>query len=206
MKGKPLVTLLAAPLLLLQFACSDRVVLPQGILAPEAPMQTVLPAERVLRNGVALSIRADFSLRAKLLAKRRYRWDELAKVAPWDFALGWGPMSDEMVLSGIAITQGDRFLFWKRFNSTLELEVVEQHSANLHLIPANAAIEETLAAIPEGALLSLQGKLVDVHLADKRIIPTSLSRSDRGAGACEILLVEEVERHVMTANVAPTNR
>ncbi|MEM7692781.1 MAG: hypothetical protein AAF194_10150, partial [Pseudomonadota bacterium] len=76
-KGKPLVTLLAAPLLLLQFACSDRVVLPQGILAPEAPMQTVLPAERVLRNGVALSIRADFSLRAKLLAKRRYRWDEL---------------------------------------------------------------------------------------------------------------------------------
>lgn len=187
--------MLSLLLLFLLFGCSDRVTLPDGVVAPAAPVQQPLATEQLVHKGVPLTLRADFSLSAKLLSKRHYRWDELSDVAPWDFALGWGPMSDERVLAGIAITQGDRFLFWKRFDSPLRLEVVELHSANLHLIPADALIEEELAAVPEGALLSLRGKLVDVHLRDNRTVPTSLTRTDRGAGACEILFVEAVEHH-----------
>ncbi|CAN0585506.1 unnamed protein product, partial [Ectocarpus sp. 12 AP-2014] len=48
-----------------------------------------------------------------------------------------------------------------------------------------------LAAAPRGAIVALKGELVDLIHPDGRITPTSMTRLDRGAGACEILLVSE---------------
>ena len=175
-------------------ACSRGrdVVLGPGVMAPDAPVQTAAPERVRVRAGHRLRTRAGFSITAKLLSKRRYRWDEMAAVVPWDFALAWGAMSDEALLDGTRLAQGDRRMFWHLYDVPLPLALIERASANVHLIPASTAIEEQLARVPTGAVVTLRGELVDLFFPDGRVIPTSVSRRDRGDGACEILFVREV--------------
>lgn len=163
-----------------------------GIKAPLEPRQTILPKEELAWENYRLTQRAEFALTAKLLSKRRYRWDELAGAAPWDFAVAWGPLSDEGLLNGTRIVQGGRLMYWHLYGLPIPLALIEQSSANLHLIPASPAVAEALSQVPRGAILTLEGRLVDVRLPDGRTIPTSLTRLDTGVGACEILRVESV--------------
>ena len=169
------------------------VVLPPGVSVPDAPQQADSSGTAREIEGFRLDSRASFRMRGKLLSKRRYRWDELAPIVPWDFALAWGVMSDERVLDGIRLVQGDRRMFWHLFDVPIALSVVERHSANVHLIPATDDVAQRLEAAPTGAVLILEGELVDVTLPDGGRIPTSMTRYDRGAGACEILFLTGVE-------------
>lgn len=175
-------------------ACSRGrdVVLGPGIKAPTAPVQTAVPERVREMDGHRLRTRAGFSITAKLLSKRRYRWDEMAAVVPWDFALAWGAMSDEALLAGTRLAQGDRRMFWHLYDVPLPLALIERASANVHLIPASTSVEEQLGEIPTGAVVTLRGELVDLFFPDGRVIPTSVSRHDRGDGACEILFVTDV--------------
>jgi hypothetical protein len=173
-------------------ACSERVQLPDGILAPEAPKQWELESPPRSVGEFRLAPRAGYEITAKVLSKRRYRWDDLAAVAPWDFALGWGALSDEAVLRPLKVAQGDRFMFWHLYDSPLDINLVNRSSANVHLIPANKAILERIESIPKGAIVTLSGELVDVHFPDQTMIPSSLTRLDTGPGACEILVVQNI--------------
>lgn len=175
-------------------ACQDPPLsLGPGVQAPRAPRQTPVEARVIDVRGARLTERADFHIRAKILSKRRYRWDDLAALAPWDFALGWGPASDEALLGSARVIQGDRFMFWHLYDSPLAPRTAERSSANIHLIPENPRLRVALGQIPEGAIVELSGRLVDVTLADGSLIRTSLSRRDVGAGACEILHVSAVK-------------
>jgi hypothetical protein len=55
------------------------------------------------------------------------------------------------------------------------------------------AIGRQLAELRVGQMVHLTGVLVDGVRDDRRWIRTSLTRSDTGAGACEVMLVEHVE-------------
>jgi hypothetical protein len=68
--------------------------------------------------------------------------------------------------------------------------VIETHSANWHLIPANSAVWRTLSRLRVGDVITLDGELVDIESASTGTLKTSLRRDDTGAGACEIILVE----------------
>lgn len=181
-----------AAVCLLATGCGDSVVLGDGAFAMEAPRQWELSAAPFSHGDFLLEPKARYQITAKVLSKRRYRWDELAPLAPWDFALGWGALSDERWLGPTKVTQGDRFMFWHLYESPLNIDHVNQSSANVHLIPANSQILANLAEIPKGAVVTLEGQLVNVHFSDQRVIPTSLTRADTGPGACEILLVESL--------------
>lgn len=175
--------------------CSDKVELGDGVLAPEVPRQWALgtPEARTIRIGeFRLVPKAGYDITAKVLSKRHYRWDDLAAIAPWDFALGWGPLSDEALLRPMKVVQGDRFMFWHLYEARIDINLVNLSSANVHLIPENSEILRRISAIPEGAIVHLSGELVDVHFADNSVIPSSLTRRDTGPGACEILLVQEI--------------
>jgi hypothetical protein len=185
--------LVLAAACLLATGCEQSVVLGDGAFAAEAPRQWEIRAAPLRHGDFVLEPRAAYQITAKVLSKRRYRWDELAPLAPWDFALGWGALSDERWLRPTKVTQGDRFMFWHLHESPLNIDHVNQMSANVHLIPANAEILADLADTPKGAIVTLQGQLVNVHFSDHRVIPTSLTRLDTGPGACEILLVESLD-------------
>jgi hypothetical protein len=116
----------------------------------------------------------------------------LADLVPEDLALGWGPMSDNRVLRDIDITQSNRFYYWHSASLPVPRDVIIAHSANTHVIPGNRAIATLLARVRTGQVVTLTGTLVDGRRNDGISIKTSLTRTDSGAGACEVLLVNDV--------------
>ena len=168
---------------------------PDGIIAPGEPLQTeARDAAPVHLGRWLLTPRADYDVTARILSSERYYFDNLADLVPEDLALGWGPMSDNRILADFDISQSVRFYTWQpRGPLPIAREVVISHSANTHVIPADARIRAQLAALRVGDVVRLTGSLVDGKRDDGAWIRTSLTRLDSGPGACEVLLVRSVE-------------
>jgi hypothetical protein len=93
------------------------------------------------------------------------------------------------------ISQSSRFYWWRPHADTLvPPEMIITHSANTHVIPTDDRIMKELGRLRVGEVVRLTGTLVDANRDDGAWIRTSLTRNDTGAGACEVLLVESVER------------
>jgi hypothetical protein len=166
---------------------------PAGVLAADDPRQDPLDAAQPLElRGHRLQPRATFELQARVLSAERYRWDGGASLAPVDLALGWGPMSDTATLEHFRITQGARFYTLYPRDGAIDLDVALRHSANMHLVPADAAVLGRLQSVRAGHVVTLRGLLVDASRPDGYTWRTSLRRDDTGAGACELFLVESV--------------
>jgi len=173
----------------------DRPVHPaDGIIAPQDPLQTDAPAVLPIHHGRwTLTPRARYDLTARVLGREHYRFDSLAALIPDDLALGWGPMSDNRVLTDFEISQSARFYSWRpRAPLPISRDDVISHSANTHAIPVDAYIKSKLERLRVGQVVHLTGTLVDAVRDDGAYIHTSLTRSDSGAGACEVMLIETV--------------
>ena len=167
---------------------------PDGVLAADDPQQTNLPTgDKVQVGRWTLTVRADYRITARVLARERYHFDALADLVPEDLALGWGPMSDSRILRAIDISQSNRFYYWRaQQSSPLPRESIITHSANTHVIPQNKMIARQLSRLRPGQVVTLSGELVDGVRDDGKWIKTSMVRDDTGAGACEVLLVTDV--------------
>jgi hypothetical protein len=105
-------------------------------------------------------------------------------------------MSDNRVLAAFKITQGARFYSWRPLKALpIPRRDVIEHSANTHVIPADSSVRSQLAHLRVGQVVHLTGFLVDGLRNDGASVRTSLTRSDSGAGACEVMLVETVDVH-----------
>jgi hypothetical protein len=168
---------------------------PDGALAPDEPRQSDLASAAPLQHGRwRLTPRAAYDITARILGREDYHFDTLSDLVPQDLALGWGPMSDNQVLRAFDVSQGARFYSWRpRGLLPIAREQVIEHSANTHVIPANARIARQLARLRVGAVVHLSGVLVDATRDDGAWLRTSLTRNDTGAGACEVMLVENLE-------------
>jgi hypothetical protein len=166
---------------------------PDGVLAADDPRQVDLDAGTPIRIGRwTLTERATYQITARVLGKETYHFDALADLIPEDLALGWGPMSDNRVLRDIDISQSNRFYFWHSDSLPVARDVIISHSANTHVIPLNPAVATLLSRIRPGQVVTLTGSLVDARRSDGASIKTSMTRTDTGAGACEVLLVRDV--------------
>lgn len=168
---------------------------PDGPSAPDEPQQSNLESGTVTTLGRwRLTPRAHYDITARILSREDYHFDLLSELIPEDLALGWGPMSDNRVLRAFEITQGARFYSWLPKRALpISREAVIEHSANTHLIPADAAVAAQLKRLRVGQVIHLEGYLVDGVRDDGAYIHTSLTRSDSGPGSCEVMLVEQVE-------------
>ncbi len=168
---------------------------PDGALAPDEPAQTDLENAAPVRHGRwMLTPRADYEITARILSREDYRFDSVADLIPEDLALGWGPMSDNHVLAAFDISQGARFYTWRpRGSLPIARDDVISHSANTHVIPADERIRSELGHLRVGQVVHLGGTLVDALRDDGAWLRTSLTRTDTGAGSCEVMLVERVE-------------
>jgi hypothetical protein len=164
-----------------------------GLLVTTEPKQRDLASAASFRHGkYTLTPRAEFSLSARVLATERYRFDPLADLIPRDLALGWGAMSDTTVLAGLQISQSGRFYFWRTRTGELPapVETITASSANMHLIAADPGVARVIERARVGHVIELEGQLVDVRADNGYTISTSLTRSDSGAGACEVIYVQ----------------
>jgi len=158
-----------------------------GVLAAEEPLQEEREGAVIRRGEFTLHPRAEFSATVRILRREDYTLDDLASLAPTDFAVGWGPMSDTAVLRHIEVSQSNRFYFWHTDSWPVSRVEIEDHSANWHVIAGDDQVRSTLERLRAGSLVEFEGQLVDIE-GRKGEMRTSLSRHDTGAGACEILL------------------
>lgn len=165
-----------------------------GELAPAEPIQDDVAGSPVLQwPGYHLTPLASYDVTARVLSVEAYHLGREADLSPVDLALGWGPMSDDAVLKDIRITQGGRFYYWNVDAFPIPREQIETHSANTHLIPASETVKDRIGAIRPGEVVRLRGYLVSIEADDGWHWSSSLSRSDTGGGACELMWVEQVD-------------
>lgn len=165
-----------------------------GVLAPDEPIQRSLDvADKQTINAFEIMPLATFSVKARVLAAKSYHTGREAELSPIDFALGWGRMSDEAVLRQIDISQGNRFYFWHVDAFPIPREEIETHSANMHMIPADRRVEKALKSVRVGQIVKLNGYLVEAKATDGWRWKSSLTRTDTGNGACEVMLVKSID-------------
>lgn len=165
---------------------------PDGPIVPLDPVQIDIAAPPSVQQGRwRLSERASYDITARILGREDYHFDALSDLIPEDLALGWGAMSDNRVLARFEISQGARFYSWQaRGALPIPRRQVVDQSANTHTIPANEAVRRQLARLRVGEVVHLTGTLVDGKRDDGATIRTSMTRSDEGPGACEVMLVD----------------
>jgi len=168
---------------------------PDGPIAPDDPRQTDIEGAPVTTLGRwRLTPQARYDIIARIPAREDYHFDLLADLIPEDLALGWGPMSDNRVLRAFEITQGARFYSWRpKRELIIPQQAVIEHSANTHVIPADAQVRRQLKRLRVGQVVHLTGLLVNAMRDDGTWIHTSLTRTDSGPGSCEVVLVESVD-------------
>ena len=162
-----------------------------GVLVSADPVQSEAGTTPKLEKGdYAIRPLARYEIKARVLGKERYRWDEGANLVPFDIAVGWGQMSNSAVLNEIRVWQGGRWYQWRTETIPIPLQEVARHSANMHLIAADSGVAKQISRLRDGQLITLRGYLVEAKRRDGFTWTSSLSRDDSGAGACELMWVE----------------
>lgn len=166
-----------------------------GTLVAEVPVQKPYNGNTVYTVGnYTIKPVATLSLRARVLNVRYYKSDREADLSPMDFALGWGSMSDSAILNKMRITQRNRWYFW-RYDHELPInnDYIIQHSANMHMIPANEVIADQLKEVRKNQIINLKGYLVQITGKNNYYWNSSLTRNDTGNHSCEVVFVEGLE-------------
>ena len=63
----------------------------------------------------------------------------------------------------------------------------------MHMIPSSREMARRLEAVKPGDLVRLRGYLVRAEAQDGWRWQSSLTREDTGAGACELIFLQELE-------------
>ena len=164
-----------------------------GVMASAAPVQEDLNgASPFAYKDYTVTPLARFALEARVLGKGAYRLDREANLAPVDLALGWGRMSDQAVLGRLSIGQSGRSYHWRTEEFPIPRREIETSSANMHIIPADAAVAKRLQDIRKGSVVRIRGYLVRVDAKDGWHWKSSLTRNDTGQGACELIWAEDI--------------
>ncbi|GAB4216668.1 MAG: hypothetical protein OHK0012_19400 [Synechococcales cyanobacterium] len=165
-----------------------------GVVAPRDPVQRD-PQDRTpirFKDDYIINRLADFEMTARVLATKHYTFGRESQLSPVDVAFGWGPMSDAGVLAKLTITQSNRWYYWRAQELPIPRAEIEHNSANMHLVPANAEVDRQLQALRVGQVVTIEGSLIRVEARDGWRWQSSLTRTDTGNGACELIWVDRL--------------
>jgi hypothetical protein len=165
-----------------------------GVLAPDEPVQTMLTTSDSWQRGAyQIEPLARYDITARVLSTRSYWMGRDSNVSPMDFAVAWGEMSDQALIDQFHFSHGSRHLYYRpRGAMPLPMEEVNSHVANMHLIPASDKVGQQFEEVSAGQVVSMGGYLVQVHGPNGFFWKSSLSRTDTGDGACELMWVEQL--------------
>jgi hypothetical protein len=176
-----------------------------GVLVAGSPVQEDVPPQTILRGDFRLTAVARYTLRGRVLGKKRY-WDKPQnQLVPIDVAVGWDRMSDQAVLDQFSrFSMGNRFFFyeWAR-QPPLPREEIERSAANNHIIATDAGVARAVRALRRGQLVEMQGWLVEAEGPRGFRWVTSRRRDDTGNGACEVFYVEKILASDSAPSAAP---
>lgn len=165
------------------------------------PVQRMVEADRSGLDavpGVTPVPRAEYAIVAHVMSVKHYHGEALDNVVSYDFALAWGPAATAAVQPSLEVSQRNRWFFWRpRSNwpaGLPKLNEVAYSMANTHMLGATPDLREAIGHVRPGDTIKASGYLVDLASPDPQLRrSTSLTRTDTGAGSCEIFYVRELE-------------
>lgn len=143
-------------------------------------------------GAYTITLVAEFQVAARVLGAKHYRSGREADLSPVDLALGWGPMARDEILDEISVRQSNRFYHWQTDEFPIPRREIETNSANMHFIPLSEEVEKKLKQVAEGENIRFKGYLVRVSASDGWRWISSTTRNDTGAGACEVILIDDI--------------
>lgn len=159
------------------------------------------PVQKMLHDQPVVQIHPDWRLQpvaryalcARVMGAQRYRFDDLSEICPVDLALAWGEADDDRIQAELDVSQSGRWYRWRSKTMPLPSSTLNRNMANVHMIPSSEKLKIALLQVEEGDRVVIEGLLVDLIDESGRRSNSSRSRSDSGAGACEILYVQRIE-------------
>ena len=141
---------------------------PPGILAPDPPRigELAQKPRTLVRNEYVFTPLAELSAKARILSVERYGRDRESQASLLDVTLGWGRMSDSVVLKNVDVAQTERRVLSKSYDPKLPDDEVEASILNLHLVTADPAVEKAIKALRAGNIVRLEGYLVEAVAGD----------------------------------------
>jgi hypothetical protein len=205
----PDLKLLALTLVLLLAACGDKPAPIKGEAAVinvyqdplQEPYEPTETYQRKIKNGsVTITPVATYRIAGKVMSKRKYTHGWGSEVAPFDLALVWGMLTYPHVQKALSIEHDSTRMAWFRVKGSeppVSMDYAMSHGSNNHIIPANETIREACdrqvkvqdKILLEGYLVNVEGRNTEQKISMK----TSLSRTDEGRGACEIIYVTRLQ-------------
>lgn len=166
---------------------------PAGITAEEQPKQTKMISNKEWqKDEFKIKALAEYQIKARVLSRNNFSIGRESKLSPVDFALGWGPMSDQAIIDKIKITQSNRWYHWQAEQYPIPPDQIPLKSANVHIIPKDEVIEDKIDEVYKGSLIEMKGYLVEITTEDGWHWKSSLRRDDTAGGSCELFWVEEL--------------
>lgn len=163
----------------------------------EGPVQSQLSEpEHIIfdgRNGpVTINFLAEYQIAAAIKSRQDYETDIPSQVSPTDLALAWGYLNQDEIDSHIRYSQSNRWYYFRYdAESSVTKSYIQEHSANVHIIPADAHVAAQIRKIRVNDFVELDGYLVEVIFASGSW-RSSLTRFDTGDGSCEVLYVTSI--------------
>lgn len=143
-------------------------------------------------NTYKLTKKASYRLQAVVKSKMKYTSDLSSSISNYDFALAWGELNEPNIDVHLKYSQSGRWYYYKFDSETpVSKAYIGEHSANVHLIPADDIVAKQISKVGVNDFVELEGYLVYVS-GENFTWNSSLTRSDTGDGACEVLYVEKI--------------
>lgn len=147
------------------------------------------------KTSLFLWAQASYSITGVVVSKKHYVRGFMKELSPYDLAIAWGDV--DSYLPHMKFQQMVRFcLFKAKSGASVDMSYVNKHISNNHIIPANDNIHRALRKIKKKDVVKIDGFLVNVEgIENRRSVAswkTSLSRTDTGNGACEIIYVNRL--------------
>lgn len=133
-----------------------------------------------------------FEGQMRILDKKRYFFDSLTEIAPYDFIGGWGDYSDEQNFRHVYVSILQRKPNIEISKSDISRRKITSNTVFFHAIPATPEIEGALSNMKVGHIARIKGVLVDVASENGLFYGTSLLSDSKPDTKAAMLFIEEV--------------
>jgi hypothetical protein len=141
---------------------------------------------------VSIDLLAEYNIEAVIKSKKKYT-DYSSQIAQYDLALAWGDLNQEDIDDHIKYSQRGRWYYYNwDAGSLVSGAYIAEHSSNVHIISEDDLVLKEIKKLDVSDHIKLTGYLVNVTF-DNGVWKSSLTRTDTGDGACELMYVTNVE-------------
>lgn len=164
----------------------------------QVPVDSPESVPIVFRDGRAdLTKVAMYDVSARICGRQKYSRPWQSYVAPYDLCLAWGDVGTKDIDAWLSFSQDMRWYHFRlKRDAPVSVPYVTDHTANMHLIYANANLKKAVSRLKKNDLVRLRGYLVTLkgtYKLSEIFWNSSLSRVDTGNGACEVMYLESMK-------------